>query len=313
MISIICSMILVLNYAGFSLFKYYCFALPTLLFFMLECWECCPKIDQSRRRQIAIWSFLLFFPLYTFLKRKTRAGFHSLRSFSNALFNLIFVGRRALQTALHKSRHTHRCMRGHNIPQDTHTHTPTRRQLTKAQSKAPKRAQAKRLPSPHYASPAVHATPRGARRFHALRLAKWMLSVMRFLCKFSPKKEPNTHAYKHTHTKQTQMKQWIEEGGRTGNSSAMISLPRSQPDKRSTSPPSCHLVPTHPRDTAASISARGTDRQVAIYQMESRRYGEGITHCTSVYIPHWANEALMGAAAEQTTSRRNLHSQCCID
>lgn len=123
MISIICSMILVLNYAGFSLFKYYCFALPTLLFFMLECWECCPKIDQSRRRQIAIWSFLLFFPLYTFLKRKTRAGFHSLRSFSNALFNLIFVGRRALQTALHKSRHTHRCMRGHNIPQDTHTHT----------------------------------------------------------------------------------------------------------------------------------------------------------------------------------------------
>jgi len=39
--------------------------------------------------------------------------------------------------------------------------------LTKAQSREPK--------------------PRGA-RFHALRLAKWMLSVMRFLCKFSAEK-----------------------------------------------------------------------------------------------------------------------------
>lgn len=34
--------------------------------------------------------------------------------------------------------------------------------------------------------------PRGA-RFHALRLAKWMLSVMRFLCKFLPEKKSHSH------------------------------------------------------------------------------------------------------------------------
>lgn len=87
-----------------------------------------------------------------------------------------------------------------------HTHPAhTRRQLTKAQLKAPKESTSQ---TPPHTTPAVHATPRGARRFHALRLAKWMLSVMRFLCKFSPKKEPNTHA----HT-QPQMKQTIEKRG----------------------------------------------------------------------------------------------------
>lgn len=95
--------------------------------------ECCPKIDQHRRRrQIAIWNFLLFCALFTFLKRKARARFHSLRSFSNALFNLIFVGRRALQTALHKPRHTHTLRHTQMQAQAqhptthilAHTHTP---------------------------------------------------------------------------------------------------------------------------------------------------------------------------------------------
>lgn len=121
---------------------------------------------------------------------------------------------------------THRCKCRHNIPQHTLAHTPGSHTSSayKSAVESPKESTSQKTP---LSTSAVHATPRGARRFHALRLAKWMLSVMRFLCKFSPKKEPNTHAYKHTHT-QTQMKQTRE--GRD-NRSAMISLPRSRPDR----------------------------------------------------------------------------------
>lgn len=105
----------------------------------------------------------------------------------------------------------------------------------------------------------------------------------------------------HTNTRTHTTTDEANDRERGDNRSAMISLPRSRPDKPSTSLPS--RSHSHP----ASISARGTDRQVAIYQVESRRLEserEGHSRpSVREYASHWANEALMGASAtaEQTT------------
>lgn len=105
--------------------------LSTRLSYVLETRECCPKIDQrhERRRQIAIWNFLLFGALFPdFFFRKEKHELHKLCVFLvslvffflNAIFNLIFIGR-----LVHFRPRVAQTGDAHGAQQPTqHTHTP---------------------------------------------------------------------------------------------------------------------------------------------------------------------------------------------